>query len=251
MADELTKANINLFAVLRNLEDLCELDEETKKLVAGKTISIAFKVKGGPNAVISFHNGKASLTRGKGKASIKLYFTSPEHLNKMFDGKANPIPLKGITKIGFLKNEFTKLTDRLAYYLKPTDTLLEDPDYMKINTILTANTAFFALAEIGNTDRIGKMNASRIDDGVISITIKNGPAINITAKGGTLSAAKGQGDSPRAFMTFSCVKIANAILNGKMDTYTCIGTGDFEVKGFMPMLDNMNKLLYQVPSYLK
>lgn len=251
MADELTKANINLFAVLRNLEDLCELDEETKKLVAGKNISIAFHVKDGPNAVISFKDGKASLTRGKGSASIKLFFTSPEHMNKMFDGKANPIPLKGISKIGFLKNEFTKLTDRLAYYLKPTDQLLENPDYMKINTVLTAHTAFFALAEIGNYDRIGKLNAGRIDDGVISIAVKNGPAINITAKSGKLTSAKGLGTSPRAFMTFSCVQIANAILNGKMDTYTCIGTGDFEVKGFMPMLDNMNKLLSQVPSYLK
>lgn len=251
MADELTKANINLFAVLRNLEELCELDEITQKLVAGKSISIAFHVKAGPDAVLSFQNGKAKLARGKGKATIKLYFTSPEHLNRMFDGKANPIPFKGITKLKFLTNEFTKLTDRLAYFLKPTDQLLEDLKYMKINTILTANTAFFALAEIGNYDRVGKMNAGRIEDGVISIAVKDGPAINITAKSGKLRAAKGKGDSPRAFMSFSSVKIANDILNGKRDTYTCIGTGDFEVKGYMPMLDNMNKLLFMVPSFLK
>ncbi len=252
MADELTKANINLFAILRNLEDLCELDGETKKLMAAKNISIAFHVKDGPDAVLAIQNGKASLTRGKGKSTIKLFFFSPEHLNKMFDGKSNPIPLKGFTKIGFLKNEFTKLTDRLSYFLKPTDDLLKDPAYLKINTILTANTAFFALAEIGNYDRIGKINAGRIDDGIISISVKNGgPSINITAKAGRLQAAKGAGILPRAYMTFSSVEIANAILNGKKDTYTCIGTGDFQVKGFIPMLDNMNKLLYQVPSFLK
>lgn len=252
MIDELTMSNINLFAVLRNLEDLGELDDETKKVAAERNISIAFQVKDGADAVLTIHNGKFSLTRGKGKSNIKLYFFSPAHLNKMFEGKAKPIPLKGFTKISFLTNEFTKLTDRLSYFLKPTENLLQNPVYQKINTILTANTAFFALAEIGNYDRVGKMNASRIDDGVISISVLNGgPAINITAKDGRLQTAKGAGISPRAYMSFSNMETANAILNGKLDSYTCIGTGDFQVKGFIPMLDNMNKLLYQVPSYLK
>ncbi|NTV90765.1 MAG: hypothetical protein HGA22_10485, partial [Clostridiales bacterium] len=191
MADELTKANINLFAVLRNLEDLCELDKQTRDLVAGKNISVAFSVKDGPAAVLAVQNGKISLTKGKGKSSIKLFFFSPEHLNKMFDGKANPLPLKGFTKISFLTNEFTKLTDRLAYFLKPTDELLKDPEYLRINTILTANTAFYALSEIGNYDRIGKLNAGRIDDGVILISVLNGgPSICITAKGGKLTTSK-------------------------------------------------------------
>lgn len=252
MIDELTLANINLFAVLRNFEDLGGLDDETKRVAAGRDMSIAFQVKDGPEAVLTIRGGKFSLTRGKGKSNIKLYFFSPAHFNKMFEGKAKPLPLKGFTKIGFLTNEFTKLTDRLTYFLKPTEDLLRDPDYQKINTILTANTAFYALAEIGNYDRVGKINASRIEDGVISISVQNGgPAIHITAKDGRLKTAKGPGISPRAYMVFSNIETANAILNGKLDSYTCIGTGDFQVKGFIPMLDNMNKLLYQVPSYLK
>ncbi len=251
MVDQLTKANINLYAVLRNLEDLCELDEEMKGLIKDKDLAIQFSVKDGPEGLLEFKNGKCSFNPRSGNCSIKLYFKSPEHLNQMFDGKANPIPLKGITKINFLKNEFIKLTDKLSYYLKPTDELLKNPAYFKINTILTAYTAFFALAQIGNTDRIGKVNASRIPDGIISISVIKGPAIYLNCKGGHIEASKTAADSPRAFMIFDSIETANAILNGKLDSYTAIGSGQFKVSGYIPMIDNMNKILAMVPSYLK
>jgi hypothetical protein len=252
MVDELTKANINLFAVLRNLEDLCELDDTAKSLIGSRRIAIQFLVKNGPKALLEFKNGKCSLHEGRGKCNIKLFFKSPAHLNRMFEEKANPIPLKGFTKIGFLTREFAKLTERLAYYLKPTADLLQDAGYFKINTFLTAYTAFFALAQIGNNDSIGILNAKRIPDGVISITVKNGgPSVHLIVKDGHLQAGKGPGPSPRACMTFTDIEVANAILNGRLDSYTAIGCGDFQVQGYIPMLDNMNKLLLQVPSYLK
>ncbi|NLC03372.1 MAG: hypothetical protein GX787_03715 [Tissierellia bacterium] len=45
MIDGLTMACINLHSVLRNLEDLCELDEEAKALIKGKNITILFQQK--------------------------------------------------------------------------------------------------------------------------------------------------------------------------------------------------------------
>lgn len=251
MANGLTKAYINLFAVLRNLEDLCELDEESRLLVRDKNVSIQFVAKGGPRALVVFKDGKCTVQSGTGKCDIKLFFKSPEHLNNMFDGKANPIPLKGFTRLGFLKNEFTKLTDRLAYYLKPTEELLKNPGYFKINTYLTMYTAIFALAEIANHDRKGKISALRIPDGIVSVSVLNGgPSININVKSGQLEAAKGPGQSPRSYMIFSTLDAANGILNGRLDTYSAIGAGDFQIKGFVPMLDNINKILALVPSYL-
>ena len=251
MTDQLTKANINLYAVLRNLEDLCELDNEMKELIKGKNISIQFSVKNGPKAFLSFKDDKCVFTRGKGKCNLKLYFKSPEHFNAMIDGNANPIPTKGFTKIKFLTNEFITLTNKLSYYLKPTEELLQGNSYMKINTILTSYAAFFALCEIGNTDKIGKLNASRIPNGIIGVSVLNGgPSIQISAKNGYLDAKKGTFDSPRSSMIFSDIETANAVLNGNIDSYTCIATGRLQMKGFIPMLDNLNKLLGQVPSYL-
>lgn len=252
MRDELTMANVNLYAVLRNLEDLCTLDQEAKSLIEGKNLTIQFTVKNGPDALLSFHGGRCSFQKGTGGNDIKLYFSSPSHLNKMFEGKANPIPLKGFTKISFLKNEFARLTDRLAYFLKPTDELLKDAGYFKLNTILTAHTAFFALAEIGNNDRVGKINAGRMPDGVIQISVlKDGFSLYLTAQKGRLTASKAVPAVPRALMSFADMETANGMLNNRLDAYTCIANGTIETKGFVPMLDNLNKLLAQVPSYLK
>lgn len=251
MKDALTMANINLYAVLRNLEDLCELDKEMQAIIRDKEMSIQFIVKNGPQALLEFKDGRCRFTRGKGRNNLKLFFTSPQHFNDMIQGTRIPIPLKGISKLGFLKNEFVQLTDRLTHYLTPTDTLLEDTNYHYINTVFTAYTALFALAEIGNTDRIGKLNAKRIPDGVIQVKIKDGPAVNITADQGNLSAVKGEVESPRAWMIFDSVETANDMLNGRLDSYTCISSGKLMMKGFIPMLDNTDKLLGQVSGYLK
>lgn len=252
MKDDLIKANINLFAILRNLEDICELDSEMKQLANNKNLSIQFTVRNGPKALLSINNGSCKLQRGTGKSNIKLYFKSPSHFNKMIDGNANPIILKGFTKIGFLKNEFLKMTDRLSHYLKPTESLLEDPSYFKINTILTAYTAFFALAEIAELDKIGKLNAKRIPDGVISISVLNSDlSINLTVEKGHIKVSKEIYDSPRATMIFEDIETVNLVLNDEIDTYTCIANEKLQIKGFIPMVDNMNKLLGQVPSYLK
>ncbi|HWQ31144.1 MAG TPA: hypothetical protein VN549_09150 [Negativicutes bacterium] len=251
MKDQLTMSCINLHALLQNMEELVAMDRESAVLVKDASMSIQFSVKGGPAALLSFEKGRCRHLGCKGANDISLYFSSPEHLNKMFDGKANPIPLKGLGKIGFLKNEFTKLTERLAYYLKPTEELLKDSAYLRTNTVLTAYTAFFALAEIGNNDRIGRLNAGRIPDGVINVTVKDGPALHLSVKGGHIEAAKGAYEKPRAIMEFSGIEVANAMLNGKVDAYTCIASGDVSLRGYIPMLDNLNKLLAQVPEYLK
>lgn len=251
MPDDLTKACINLHAVLRNLEDLCELDPISHVIIKEKDIAIQFVVKDVPPAVLSFHRGKCEMKRGKGAHDIYLYFKSPQHFNQMVDGLANPIPLKGFTKIGFLTKEFTKLAERLTYFLKPTEELLQDEKYAEMNTILTAYTAFFALAEIGNHDHIGKLNAGRIPDGVIGVRVLNGgPEISLTATAGELQVQKGIISEPRAWMTFDSIQTANGILNGKLDSYACIGDGRIQIKGYLPMVDNMNKLLAQVPVYL-
>lgn len=253
MIDGLTMACINLHSVLRNLEDLCELDEEAKELIKGKNIRILFSAKGVPEATLSFKDGKCTMKKGKHEPyDMKLYFRSADHFNKMIEGKANPIPVKGLSKINFLKNEFISLTNRLEFYLKPTEEQLKDPDFSKINTILTAYTAFFALAEIGNNDKIGKLNASRIPDGNIGISVLDGgPTICLTAKDGKLTTKKGLDENCRAHMSFDCIATANGILNGTVDSYTCIGDGRLVIKGYIPMVDNMNKLLAQVPAYLK
>ncbi|MBI9106518.1 MAG: hypothetical protein JEZ04_07200 [Spirochaetales bacterium] len=250
MPDSSVKARCNLFAVLRGIEYLLDNDAECKKLVEGTDLAIQFNIKDGPKGNLSIRDGKALMKSGKHKSSMILYFTSPEHFNKMIDGNANPIPLTGFHKIGFLTGPFMKLADKLNYYLRPEGDLLSDPDYFRMNTEITAYTAFFALAEIGNHDRMGRLSSAAMPDGILQVQIEDGIGIFINVEKGRLTCNKGIHDKPRAILSFRNLDAAHRVLNGKLDTYTGLGNGEMSMRGFIPMLDNMNPILDLVPVYL-
>lgn len=252
MNPDLIKANLNLYAILKNLEDLTLYDKEMRELIKSWNLSIQFIVRKGPSAFIDFRNGLCTVGQGRcKKPAIILFFFSPAHLNRMFDGKANPLPLKGISKIGFLTKEFPKLTDRLAYYLKPGDDQLKDETFLKINTIMLMNTAAYAIPEIAELDSTGRIIASKMPDGIIEMKIlPDFHSVNITFSGKNISAAKGKTGRPSAVMAMKNVRVANAFLNGKTDPFTAIATGDVVIMGIIPMLDATSLLLDRIPEYI-
>jgi hypothetical protein len=258
--DVKTKAGINLHAVLRNIQELCDFDEAASNAVKGKKITVKFSVKGCEPMALAFDDGKCVYLRGDAleegaKGALKLYFSSPEKFNALVDGKkVTPIPSGAITKIGFVLKDFNILTDRLAHYLQPKEDekaeLLKDKTYFKNNTTLLAYTAFHALAEIGNTDPIGREIAHRMPDGKINIEVKNGPSIGISVVGGRMAAQIGAFEKPSARMVFDNLNVVNDVLNGKTDVYSAMGSGLFAISGLIPLLDNMSHLLGSVPKYL-
>jgi len=252
MEHERIKAHLNLYAVLKNLEDLVKYDSEMAELTKNWNLSIQFLVRGGPRAYIEFQNGQCLVGRGKHYApSIKLFFISPAHLNRMMDGKGNPIPLKGFTKIPFLTGDFTTLTDRLEYYLRPTEARLKEKAYLELNTRFTLNTAAFALREIGELDPVGKQVASHIQDGAVLMKIlPDGPAVNIQFQDGQIEPGIGETDRPMACMFMKDVQVANDFLNAKIDAFTAIASGDVIIKGRIPMLDALSLILDRIPMYL-
>ncbi len=156
MTDQRIRANLNLYAVLKNLEDLVAYDSEMGAFAKEWDISVQFVVHSGPKACIVFKNASCIVEQGTRDApTVMLFFISPGHLNKMMDGKGTPIPLRGFSKLRFLTQEFSKLTDKLEYYLKPTDELLENPLYLELNTRMMLNTAAFSVPHIGDLDPVG------------------------------------------------------------------------------------------------
>jgi len=252
MSYDLIKANLNLYAVLQNLEDLVAFDPEIAQMAKDWNISIQFIVKNGPKAFIEFKDGVCTHGRGKYKRpSVKLFLPSPSGLNKMMDGEGGPIPLKGFTKLGFLLKDFPKVTDKLEYYLKPTDELLKDKNYLNLNTQMTMNTAAFAIREIGLLDPMVKGVASHIRNGTVLLNVlPNGPAVNITFKDGDIIPAKGKVDKPMAMLTFKNIKVASDFLNGKSDAFTAIASGDVLIKGQTGMMDGISLILDRIPHYL-
>jgi putative sterol carrier protein len=252
MSYHLIRAGINLYAILKNLEDLIALDEDSRNLIKGKKLSIQFIVKNGPKAWIKFENDACSVGQGNSKGpSVKLWFKSPEHLNNMFDGKANPVPLKGFTKLGFLQKEFGQITQKLEYYLKPEEVKDPTEEYIKINTTFTLTVAAFALPEIGKYDEKAKITASHIKDGIIQMRVlPDGPAVYLKVKDGIISAEKGTVDKPDAVMEMKDFQTANDFLNGKSNPFLAIASGDVIIRGQTGMLDSLSLILDKVQKYV-
>lgn len=252
MGHELIKARLNLYAVMKNLENLVQFDPEMAALSKTWNVSIQFSVLFGPKAFIEFQNGRCRVEKGKlPKPSIRLFFISSAHLNWMMDGKGFPIPLKGFTKIPFLNGDFQKLTKKLEYYLKPTEDLLKDEKYVELNTRFTLNTAAHAIPEIGNLDRIGKHAVSHIQTGDILMKIlPDGPAVTLRVQNGIITPLSEETDRPMACLYMKNIRVANDFLNAKLDAFTAIASGDVMIKGQTPMLDSMGLILDRIPAYL-
>ena len=248
--DETTMAYINLYAVLGTLENLVQVDEEAKALIADRKISVGFAVSGGPSASLCFDHGTCTLKNGVEHCDIKLPFSSVKKFNGMIDGTVTPIPVKGFTKIGFLLKTFVALTDRLTELMRPTEEALKDPEFFALSTKLTFYTIAVALAQVGNQDKIGQASASYMLDGDIAFLIKDGPAATLRVKDHHLVAIKQAPEKPRAIMQFESLELANDLFNGRINAMECIGRGTVEIRGMLSMVDNMNRILDRVALYL-
>lgn len=253
MKDNKTQAFIGLNGILADLTVLCDLDanaSEIAKTKNGKPISIAFDVTDGPCGTLKFANGKCEYVKGEicGKITCKLF--SPDHLNQMVDGKKTPMPIKGFTKIGFLLNNFTKLTDILSTYLKASDEALADRDFFEKSTVLMFHLIISAISEIANNDKIGKVSAARVKDGVISVGIEGKAYAYIVVKDHIFTTYHLKHENPDACMIFSDLDTARGLFTGLFDSMTCLAQGKIRISGFVPMVDNLNKILARVAVYL-
>lgn len=73
--DNVTRAKINLFAVLRNIEDLCTMDPVSADLIKDVDLGVEFNVPEVGAAVLTFKGANASLREAK--ASPPLNSISP------------------------------------------------------------------------------------------------------------------------------------------------------------------------------
>ncbi len=250
MKDPKALAYINMFAVLKDIEMLCQLDPEAKKLASPeKPVSISFNVANGPQATLSFANGSCKMTEGLG-GQIKLRLGSPEALNQMVDGTKNPLPYGGFFKLKFLLNDFTKLTDLLNSYLRAEEGALKNRDFFEKSTTMMFYLVVNALSAIGNYDELGKIGASKIPDGSIAMEIAGGPCAEIIVKGGHMETQNHKAANPRAYMIFDSYDTARGLFDGTVESMSALAAGKIVMKGFIPMIDNLNKILSRVAVYL-
>ena len=250
MIDSKTMAHINLYAILGAIPYLCELDPEAAKLIGEKSVSIGFAVKDGPEATLFFGGGKCRLVPGTDRCQVKLPFSSCEKFNGLIDGTVTPIPSKGFAHIGFLLKSFTKLTDRLSAYLRPVPEDLADPEFFRISTTLMFHVIIEAIAQIGNTDPVGKFSASNIVDGIAKISIAGGPAAAMRCKDHQLSAIHQMPQEYLSYMEFQGMHLARDLFDGKVNAIAAVGLGQVRIGGMISQIDNINRILDRVAVYL-
>jgi hypothetical protein len=264
MSFEDVRARLNLFAVLPNLEDVVRDDPEMRALVADTRLTVRFTVANGPGTAVRFDHGACTVgpvprrdeSGGAGAAgagpTVRLAFTSAAHLNKMFDGKGQPIPYWGFNHLGFLMKEFSELSDRMAYYLTPTDELLSHPGYLAMNTLLTLNTAAFAVPVLlGHDPECVPLRHGLSHGTVVIKVLPEGPAVSLVCGASGVLPVKGELTHPSALVLLKDLQTANDFLAGKLDTFVAAVTGDVQIWGRVAMVDTLALVLDRVGKYLQ
>jgi hypothetical protein len=267
MSFEDVRARLNLFAVLPNLEDVVRDDPEMRAVVADTRLTVRFTVANGPGTAVRFDHGACTVgpaprreesgaagaagEAGGSGPTVRLAFTSAAHLNKMFDGKGQPIPYWGFNHLGFLMKQFSELTDRMAYYLSPTDELLSHPGYLAMNTLLTLNTAAFAVPVLlGHDPECIPLRHNLAHGTVVIKVLPDGPAVSLVCGASGVLPVKGELTHPSALVLLRDLQAANDFLNGRLDVYSATVTGEVQIWGQVVMVDSLALVLDRVGKYL-
>ncbi len=251
--DPRVRAHINLFAVLRALTVLADRADAAKAILADvdKPTAVTIRVRGLADAAYTFSSEGVALGGADGARKVTLAFTSAEHFNKMIDGKAQPIPVAGPGGIKFLTGPFTALADLLGTYLKPSADALEDPHFLETSTILTLHVAAAAIAQVANEDRSGRFSAASIPDGDIALEVGDAIDLRLRALDHRLTFDPSVPAAPaRAALRFADLDVAGDILSGRASALGSICDGTLGMRGFIPMIDNVSRILDRVGHYL-
>jgi len=250
MKDPKTLACINMHGILGAIPDLCRFSTEAQKLAAGKPTAISFAVKDGPSMTLCFKDGTCSAEKGSADCDIRLPFSSCEKFNGMIHGTVKPFPSKGFTRLGFLTNNFTALTELLPKYLRAKPDDLDNKDFFKASTIMMFHLIARSVSEVGNNDSIGRFSAANVTDGAVVLSIGTAAKICIIVKDHHLITSTEIPEHCHAFMEFENLELARDVFDGKASTMGCVGTGQITMKGNLNMLDNINRILDRTAFYL-
>lgn len=246
-------AYVNMYGVLATLENLCEIDEEAKKICQSikKPVSLCFDVTDGPCCTFHFSKDGCTMSEGSYGCTCKMNFASPEKFNALIDESKPGIPVKGIAQVlAFLLGPFSKLADRLTKLLRASESDLKNRAFFEESTILTFYTIAGAISALANSDSISKQSALYTVDGDIQMGIKDACYATIRVRNHTFETIKEKPETPRAIMEFNSIDLANGLFAGTASTMAELCAGNIYMRGMISMLDNVNRILDRVGQYL-
>ena len=250
--DPRAAAFINLHAVLGALPELVRREPAARELLAvdPRPVSVVFAVRGGPRAALAFRDGAVRVVPDRTVGTILLPFASPEAFNRVVAGEAQPVPVTGLHRLGFLLRVFTPLTELLSRYLRPSPEDLADPAFRATSTALTLHVAVAAAAQLANEDRAGRFSAHHTVDGDVALEVTGSLAYTLRVRDHRMTFVPEPSPRPRAALTFADLDTAGALLAGKVSALACLGDGRMAMRGHVAMVDNVNRILDRVGQYL-
>ncbi|MBR2349985.1 MAG: hypothetical protein IKA77_05120 [Clostridia bacterium] len=252
--DSKTLAFVNFYAAIGTLEKFVEFDLEAAEVARKQNITVRFNVKGGPDGLVIFKDGKVTVIPYDGrKVDVNLYCNNADKFNKVVDGTAMPLPVKGLIKtlnfMGKKDSPFTVLTDRMAAIMRAKE--FQNDEERNLCTKLSFYAMAAGIAEVGNNDPIARYAMERVLDGNIVLGIKDVCYATLVKKDGKLTVVREKLPGGRAFMTFNTIEVAKGLIDGELDSMACVSSGLLDTRGHMLMLENINKILNIVPKYLQ
>ena len=128
---------------------------------------------------------------------------------------------------------------------------LKDPDFFKLNTLITLYTVAGAVSALANNDPISKESARYTVDGEVSLGIKGGASVTILVKDHRFTTLKQPAENPRAVMEFASLELAHGLFAGEVSTVNEMCKGNIRLAGVLSMVDNINRILDRVSLYLE
>lgn len=258
MDKDLILSYIYLNAILPNLEDIIQFDNEARKIIRKWHCSILFDVSGGPKITLFFKDEKLEVKREKtALPTVAFWFSNPQSLNKMFEGKTViPLIWKGFWHIGILKN-FIALTKKIEPYMKPKDKeFFKTEENLKLYLTLMLNTLIWGIKVVGENDDSFKvkraMNViSKHKNQTFQVEIlPDGPCGHITISNGNLLPSKGKHPTPTATLLVKDKEIAYKMFNNELDFMVALGTCDLRIVGLIPFAEAISILMGKLREYL-
>lgn len=251
---DLVKSYIYLNAVLPQLEEIVAFDKEAQELVKGWKCTIQMSCSGGPGVALTFKDGKCTAKLGTvSLPTIGLWFSSPTKVCNMFEkkGKVVPVPWMGVWHLGIL-GKFTKLTEIMEKYLKPTEEMLKDRKIFEFHTKLQLMVATYALKAVGEHDAKAAAVVKKTIDGIMEIrVVPDGPASYIIKKGGEITPMKGPAGDFMVSMQIKGIDLTYEMLNGRVDFMEALGLCKIELHGLIGMAENMAVVLEKIAKYVE
>ncbi len=242
-------ANLHLHAVLPRLEELVKLDDEAQSIAKEMKLSVRFRVRKGPSRIVKIADGGVwTSSDPKAKADLGLFFASCDQLNNLFmEKRAIPVPYRGLTQLRQMKR-FSRLTEILTRYLKPSESDLEDPGFKKKHVEMALMAGLAGAAEVAKYDSRMEHVVDQLPWGTLQFSVlPDGPyAFASVDKEKAIFVGNGRVSEPAANLDIDGVDMAVGVLGGTVDTFAALGREDVRASGLLSLVDEFNALLDRV-----